>query len=146
MKVLVRKNKLLEIRYITLLSIIVLILALCIVATIHINLIFLIYDFIFLGLLILQIVQLYKYKKAPVICVSIDNDKKIHLYKNIVISPKDINSIYYEDTYVPKSIITNIGKVIIETKKGNYEYNYIDNLVNTVSELKSIVIREKQKG
>ena len=50
---------------------------------------------------------------------------------------------YYEDTYVPKSIITNIGKVIIETSEKDYEYNYVDNLVDVVSELKTIVIKAK---
>lgn len=42
-----------------------------------------------------------------------------------------------------KSIITDIGKVIIETSKGDYEYNYVGNLLEVVSELKAIVVKAK---
>ena len=73
----------------------------------------------------------------------IDNDKKLHLYKDIILDPKDINYVYYEDTYVPKSIITDIGKVIIETSEKDYEYNYVDGLVEVVSELRTIVLKAK---
>ena len=94
-------------------------------------------------MIVLQSVQLYKYNKAPKVCISIDNGKKLHLYKDIILDPKNINYVYYEDTYVPKSIITDIGKVIIETSEKDYEYNYVGNLVEVVSELKAIVVKAK---
>ena len=143
MKVIAEKNKLLGIRYIILLCILILLFVLSIICTIISNLVFLILDLIILGLIILEIVQLYKYCQAPKVCISIDNDKKLHLYKDIILDPKDINYVYYEDTYVPKSIITDIGKVIIETSEKDYEYNYVDNLIDVVSELKAIVIKAK---
>lgn len=145
MKVLVEKNKLLGVRYALLLCVMAFVLVLCIISTVFVNLIFLILDFIFLGLLILQILQLVNYSKAPMICVSIDNDNKIHLYKDIVLDAKDIDSVTHENIYVPKSIITGIGKVIIKTNDHNYEYSYVDNLLDATNELKSIVIKAKRK-
>jgi len=142
MKVIAEKNTLLGVRYIILLCLFIFFFVLSILGTLLSSL-FLFFDLFMLGMIVLQSVQLYKYNKAPKVCISIDNDKKLHLYKDIIINPKDINYVYYEDTYVPKSIITNIGKVIIETSEKDYEYNYVDNLVDVVSELKTIVIKTK---
>ena len=142
MKVIAEKNTLLGVRYIILLCLFIFFFVLSILGTL-ISSLFLFFDLFMLGMIVLQSVQLYKYNKAPKVCISIDNDKKLHLYKDIVLDPKDINYVYYEDTYVPKSIITNIGKVIIETSEKDYEYNYVDNLVDVVSELKTIVIKAK---
>ncbi len=142
MKVIAEKNTLLGVRYIILLCLFIFFFVLSILGTLLSSL-FLFFDLFMLGMIVLQSVQLYKYNKAPKVCISIDNDKKLHLYKDIILDPKDINYVYYEDTYVPKSIITNIGKVIIETSEKDYEYNYVDNLVDVVSELKTIVIKAK---
>ncbi len=142
MKVIAEKNTLLGVRYIILLCLFIFFFVLSILGTLLSSL-FLFFDLFMLGMIVLQSVQLYKYNKAPKVCISIDNDKKLHLYKDIILNPKDINYVYYEDTYVPKSIITNIGKVIIETSEKDYEYNYVDNLVDVVSELKTIVIKAK---
>lgn len=140
MKVIAEKNTLLGVRYIILLCLFIFFFVLSTLGTL-ISSLFLFFDLFMLGMIVLQSVQLYKYNKAPKVCISIDNDKKLHLYKDIILDPKDINYVYYEDTYVPKSIITNIGKVIIETSEKDYEYNYVDNLVDVVSELKTIVIK-----
>lgn len=142
MKVIAEKNKFLGIRYIILLCLLVFFFVLSILGTLTNN-VFLLFALLFLVMIVFQSVQLYKYNKAPKACISIDNDKKLHLYKDIILDPKDINYVYYEDTYVPKSIITDIGKVIIETSEKDYEYNYVDNILEVVSELKAIVIKAK---
>lgn len=142
MKVIAEKNTLLGVRYIILLCLFIFFFVLSTLGTL-ISSLFLFFDLFMLGMIVLQSVQLYKYNKAPKACISIDNDKKLHLYKDIILDPKDINYVYYEDTYVPKSIITDIGKVIIETSEKDYEYNYVGNLVEVVSELKAIVIKAK---
>ena len=142
MKVIAEKNTLLGVRYIILLCLFIFFFVLSTLGTL-ISSLFLFFDLFMLGMIVLQSVQLYKYNKAPKACISIDNDKKLHLYKDIILDPKDINYVYYEDTYVPKSIITDIGKVIIETSEKDCEYNYVGNLVEVVSELKAIVIKAK---
>ena len=142
MKVIAEKNTLLGVRYIILLCLFIFFFVLSTLGTL-ISSLFLFFDLFMLGMIVLQSVQLYKYNKAPKAYISIDNDKKLHLYKDIILDPKDINYVYYEDTYVPKSIITDIGKVIIETSEKDYEYNYVGNLVEVVSELKAIVIKAK---
>lgn len=142
MKIIAEKNTLLGVRYIILLCLFIFFFVLSTLGTL-ISSLFLFFDLFMLGMIVLQSVQLYKYNKAPKACISIDNDKKLHLYKDIILDPKDINYVYYEDTYVPKSIITDIGKVIIETSEKDYEYNYVGNLVEVVSELKAIVIKAK---
>lgn len=142
MKVIAEKNTLLGVRYIILLCLFIFFFVLSILGTL-ISSLFLFFDLFMLGMIVLQSVQLYKYNKAPKVCISIDNDKKLHLYKDIILDHKDINYVYYEDTYVPKSIITDIGKVIIETSEKDYEYNYVGNLLEVVSELKAIVVKAK---
>lgn len=93
-------------------------------------------------LLIISIYYFVIFIKTPNIIISINDNNELILPQNVRINCNELIDISYKKT-TAKGYSYSYGKIIIDSKKGTYTYNFVKDCENTCKELTRLMYENK---